>query len=665
MKQGTVFLDFEFSSTAEKTLNLVCCSTTVSSPDGSSEDYDWWLHNDRESWDALATYLHFHRNKIFYAWSVEAEARSMLALKLDVIKFQFIDLFLEYRMIQNHDHTLLHGKQLIDGVIKDTYPYGKKGEQSLAAATYKLLGQIIDTEHKTKMRDLIISSPSEFTEQERIDIMRYCRSDIKYLPALRRAIVGKFSEKCPSQYKHLYKKEALLRGEYAARTAKMLELGYPVNLEQLYTFSSNVPSVLETACRDINSQFIESEQPFRWNKKDQRFSLNQKIVKDWIRGRHGDDWVKTDGEDISLALESFTKKYHYAHEYPEGHLAAQMIRFLKLKQSMNGFNPNAEKNIFHSLGSDGRIRCYLNPFGAQSSRTQPASTAFIFLKPAWQRSLVQPKPGKAIGDYDWSSEEFLLSALMSGDRKMLAAYRSGDVYLAFGKMIGWIPKEGTKASHKYERDVCKSLVLGLSYLMTKYGLARKLTDDTGKVWTEEEAQVLVEQFEDTFDVFAMWRNDLICDYQSDKYVRLADGWYAWGDNDNERSVGNMPIQGMGACIMRKAVALAQDAGLDVIFTLHDAIYIEYDSGDYSKLDVLKRCMDEAFIFFFEGEMKEQAKMIRVDGNTWGPDYEDGVIVTPNGDKVTTSKVFIDPRAIKEFNLYSRYMTESLGDDLLA
>lgn len=679
---GQVFLDFEYNGTAEKDLNLVCCSTEVRGENGFVEEKEWWLHKCTFSMEMLKYYLHSHMDKVFFSWSVEAEARSMLALGLDVLQFSYIDLFLEYRMLKNHNHDLQHGLQLIDGAIKRTYPFGEKGKDNLAAASYKLLKIMVDTEHKTKMRDLIISAPEEFTPEEQKDIMAYCKSDRKNLPALRNAISAYYPKVIPKDKLQFLSVEAQRRGNYAARTAKMLEVGYPVNTEWLHNFATNVPSVMETCIRDINRQFPEGQQPFRWNKAAQRFSLHEKVVKDWIVNKHGNDWTLTKTKDISLALEAFTKKYHYQHEYPEGHLAAQMIRYLKLKQAMNGFNPNAEKNIFTNLGSDGRIRPYFNPYGAQSSRTQPGSTAFIFLKPAWQRSMVQPRPGKSIGDLDYSSEEFLLSALCSKDRKMLAAYKSGDVYLAFGKMIGWIPQNGTKKTHKFERDVCKSLVLGLSYLMTKYGLAHKLTEDTGKVFTEDAAQELVEQFEETFSDFADWRNELIATYSDEGHIRLPCGWYMFGDNDNFRSVGNVPIQGLGACIMRKAVCLAQDAGLSVIFTLHDAIYIEYDTGDYAALDTLKRCMEEAFIFYFEGEMKEAAKMIRVEGNTWGDEFpeakltayeEDGKlkwkletesIVTPGGMKTTCSKIFIDERAPREFALFNRYMKEGLGEELL-
>jgi len=138
----------------------------------------------------------------------------------------------------------------------------------------------------------------------------------------------------------------------------------------------------------------------------------------------------------------------------------------------------------------------------------------------------------------------------------------------------------------------------------------------------------------------------------------------WGDNKNFRSVGNMPLQGRGACIMRKAVQLAQDAGLKVIFTLHDQLFIMFKSEDIKSMDTLKECMYEAFIYYFEGEAKEAAKLIRVDGKIWSQDYEDGEITTKDNFKLEVQKHFIDKRAKKQHNQFSRYFENSLNLDLL-
>lgn len=666
-----LYIDFEFNGTSEGILNLVCASTRLEEEGKEPEKINWWLHKDHHenfdesTEDYLKAYLLSHKEADFISYSVEAEARALYSMGMEPLEFNWLDLFLEYRMLQNHNWDLQYGEQLIDGKIKKTHPFGEKGKQSLASAVYKMTKKIIDTKEKDEVRDLIISAPKEFTDEEAKRIMQYCASDVDVLPDLLVSISRYYPRVIPRNNLRTVKQEARLRAEYACRTAKMLVLGYPVNTEWLYNFASNVPSVMETAIRDINRQF--KTPLFRFNKSRNQFSLDTKVIKDWIRITHkGDDWLLTEGGDVSIALEAFEKKYSFKHDYPEGVLPAQMMRYMKLKQAMNGFSASSEKNIFRALGKDGRVRPYHNPFGAQSSRTQAKSSEFMFLKPAWQRSIVQPPKGRAMCGLDFSSEEFLLSALCSKDKNMIEAYESGDVYLAFGKMIGYIPAHGTKISHKMERDVCKQVVLALSYMMTKYGLAHALTVATGRVWDVDEAQTLIDQFDEAFSDFAEWRKETIATYRDDKFIKLPCGWYMFGDNPNERSVGNVSLQGLGASLLRKSVALAQDKGLDVVFTLHDAIYIEYDAHDFKAIDVLKECMIEGFTHYFDGDMKELARMIRIEGETWSSEYEglDKKIKTPKGFEVECEVVHIDPRAKKEYELFNKYFREGLGTELL-
>jgi len=359
---------------------------------------------------------------------------------------------------------------------------------------------------------------------------------------------------------------------------------------------------------------------------------------------------------------------NYSHDFPRNNFGAQMLRYIKLSQQLKGFSTKSGANsntFFDYLGSDGMVRPYMNIYKAQSSRSQPSSTSFLFLKTGWTRSLCQPPKGYAIGAIDYSSQEFLIGAVLSGDKKMIEAYASGDVYLAYAKGIGMVPKNGTKEQYSKERDLCKATVLGLSYQMSEIGLAIDLSEKLGRVVTEEEALSLVEKYYNLYNVFANWREEWVREtYPAQGYSRLPDGYYMGPDNKNFRSVGNQPIQGFGACVMRKAVQLCQDAGLDVIQTLHDALYIMYKSDDLEAMDTFKRCMVEAFLFYFEDRQKESAKLIRVDGKVWSPDYEDGEIITKGNFVLESQKIFVDKRAKNQYAQFSKYFVTKTGMDLL-
>lgn len=667
-----IFIDFEFRNITHEFVDLVCCTTKF-----EDEIKEWWLYKDDKVKSDLKKYIE-ETSLIIVGYSTVAEARSFLSLNLDPLKFKWIDLFLEFRCLTNHNDRLNWGNQLVDGRVKFTKKPPPKWERteedsktsfkhthSLSEATYKLTGEIRDTDEKNKMRQLIISN-KEFTKEDMIAIQKYCTEDVVFLKRIYEKILDEYTE-VGVKIDSTLLQEMFLRGRYSALTSYMESWGYPINYEGTSNLSKSVNAALDECQREINKLFPDIK-PFKFDRLANKFKWDQKRTREWLR-KNVDvkTWMKTDKGDLSLSLEAFEKKYNYRHDYPKTSFPAQMIRYLKMKQSFNGFilNPK-KKSLWDAVGPDKKVRPYFNIYGSQSSRSQPPATAYLLLKPAWQRSLLQPAKGKALGSFDYSSEEFLVSALWAKDKNMLNAYKSGDVYLAYGKLVGAIPKDGTKSQYKKERDLQKPIVLGMSYLMSKYGLAEHLTEITGRVWTEEEAQEKIDEFQETFSSLTEKQSEILQQYQEDGFLKLPCGWYMFGDNDNHRSICNVPIQGVSASIMRKAVDLAISRGLKVISTLHDALYIEYDSWDLKAMDILYECMREAFIYYFDD--KKSASMIRLDGFTWSPDYSENEILnkggthnfkikTPNGLEIDIADMYVDERAISEFNQFSKYFND--------
>lgn len=665
------YLDFEYFGTTKEILNVVCCSLWTLG--GDLEEY--WVLNDELEQGCLAARLEELRDAgyTFFAWNAVAECSAMYSLGLNPLDFKFIDGFLEYRCLTNHNDSLQWGEQLVDGKVKkvkkpkekwerteEDNGTGFKAKHSLSEATFKLLNLIIDTDEKNKMRDIIISSNVEEIEANRQSIMSYCSSDITNLSNLHAAIIREYNKKLKPKYRKTLEQEMLERGNYAAHTAIMERVGYPIDVRAAKNFSSQVRSMISACQRDINEQFPDIV-PFTWDKKANLYKWSQIKTKEWVKANCDvGGWLKTENKDISLSLEAFQRFFDYRHEYPRNNFGAQMVRYLKLKQSLNGFVPPAngsdKKTFWSYVGDDGRVRPYMNIYGSQSSRSQPAATGFLFLKPAWMRSLCRPPKGKIIVGIDYKSEEFLISGLLANDKNMLDAYESGDVYLYFAKLAGAVPKDGTKSQYKAERDLFKATVLGLSYLMSKYGLANKLTLDTGRKYTEDEAQEFIDLFYEKFSALEDFQEKTMLDYQIEGLTRLADGWYVFGDNENFRSVCNVPSQGTGAVVMRRAVDIAvRKYNLKVIITLHDALYIECDEDDFSAIDKLDAAMKEAFVNTIP---HPRAKLIGTDIGAWGDVFEeDAEFTTPAGKKFHASKIYIDDRAIDEYKKFNKYFDD--------
>ena len=662
-----VSCDFEYRGTSESKLDLICCSLTFGD---SFEEY--WLRDDKSKLKARLKEL--RETHTFLVWNYVAEGQSFISLGLHPCKFKVIDLHIEYKMLLNHYHKYSTGSHLYKGkIINVEVPKygGKKSDQvlaNMAAGCFKLLGVKIDTDHKDEMRDICIYGTPQELEQNKKAIQDYCTSDTVHLIPMWAVIRKEYKKYFAREDKGVQYKEVHLRADTMARTALMTSAGYPVDVEKMTNLSKNIKPMLKELCEDINSQF--DYDLFNWNNKEQRYSKSTKTMKKVIsESEYKDKWLKTTPSarhpkgDYSLGLDAFEKHFSYSHTYPENNPFAQYMRYLKTTRSLNGFIPKGsnaknKETIFDSLGTDGRIRSYLNPYGSQSSRYQPKATSFIPLKSSWLRSLINPKKGRAITGIDFKSEEFLLGGLVSGDQNMLEAYKSGDVYLYFAKLAGAVPQDGTKSEYKKERDLFKSTTLGISYLMGPDALGRKLTSDTGLLKTTDDAKKLIKQFSDAYPDYTKWQDDCFYTYGRRRYWMLPDGWTMFGDNGNSRSVKNMPIQGIGGSILRKAIELAQDAGLMVIYPLHDAFYVEYDSHDLSAVDTLRQCMKEAFAFYFEGDLKKKAyDLIQFDIDIWSPDYDDGESITPQGHECKRQQIYIDPRGVEEYKKFSKYMNE--------
>lgn len=643
------FLDFEFNGTAEKNLNLVSVSSMLS----SGEARTFWLYDQGyEEAGAYYTWL-ATQGYTFVAYSVEAEARSLMSLAPDYdwTTVKFIDLYLEYRCLLNQDHKLSYGEQLIDGKVKVTKPpvnkwkaknvdvdvNSSKPEFSLASACYKLLGVLIDTTEKTEVRNIIIANKSVEAWRERI--LTYNESDVLYLPMLLRRMSDLFTCKGISNWND----DALKRGHYAALTAKMVSTGYPVNMHKVKGFISHIPQILDEVINDCVAALPGS---FLRDKKTGFYVRKEKAIREWISAQNYTNWKVTEGGELSLSKKAFADWFNSNSEGFGG----AFYKYLKTKESLNGFLPGGKKKFTDYVGSDSRVRPYFGIYGSQTSRSQPGATAFIPLKSHWMRNFIEPTGLSAIVGIDYSSQEFLIAAIVSQDQAMIEAYESGDVYLAFAKKAGIVPESATKATHKRERDVCKSFVLGISYEMGAASLARKMSQDTGAPVSEEEAENLIKLFRKTYKKYAAWKEKTATTYNDKGKLRLADGWYMWGDNDSRRSVLNYPVQGMGAVIMREAVRLCNLHGVNIIFTLHDALYAEMRYSDVARMRLFNSLMIQAFDNSMAGFKLKSP--IRTEGVAWSKHYADFKV--KKVDNIDLLEEYIDDKCAKDLDRFRQY-----------
>ncbi len=670
-----VWFDTEFNDTNEKNVFPVCVSY-VSNIEGVERKENLWMLDPKQRQRFIDLLYSWQSDNVtLVAFAVTAEARFLLALGVDPRGFKWVDLWIEYRMLLNHNHKLECGKQLIKGKVvnvrpikpkwdqEEGYSTGGKAETSLAACSYKILGVNRDTDHKDAMRDLILSK-KEFNEFEAMDIMDYCMEDVVYLPELHKKLFNMLYEIYHPEDRKSIAQEIYLRADYAVATALMESKGYSIDYDATMNFSNSVKDIIFQMQGEVNAEF-PSVGAFLPSVKGDKYTQKKKKIQAWVKAQNIEDWMQTDKGDISLSLDAFEE--HYSHKDSQKIFGNRFVKFLRDRQSLNGFTANTtKKTLWSSVGRDKRVRPYFGIFRAQSGRSQPSATGYMLLKSSWMRVMLQPPKGKAMIAIDYGQQEFLLAGLLSQDQNMLDAYMSGDPYLYTAKLAKAVPQDATKESHSFMRDKFKSTVLGIQFGMREVGLAKKLTTDTEKFHSEEEALELIELFEEAYPDYIDYKQQVWEDYKNDGYLKLRCGWTMMGDNHNQRSVNNCPVQGHGASIMRKAAIMAQTAGLDITMTLHDALYAECDTDQVSKsLDILAYCMSEAFKHYFRGTPVEEYANCRLDPAIWGSDFNGEMLYSPTFGEVKATHKYIDKRRFDDYKRYRTYFEPKEDLELIA
>jgi DNA polymerase I-like protein with 3'-5' exonuclease and polymerase domains len=216
----------------------------------------------------------------------------------------------------------------------------------------------------------------------------------------------------------------------------------------------------------------------------------------------------------------------------------------------------------------------LSAFASKTGRNQPSNSKFIFGPSAWLRSLIRPEPGMALAYIDFSQQELAIAAALSGDRKMQAAYESGDFYLTFAKMAGAVPAHATKESHAAVRDLFKVVALGVLFGLSVVGLAKKLNIPLCR------GRELLQKHKETFREFWKWSDAIQDQAVLAGKLQTVFGWTVHaGLKFNALSMRNFPMQANGSEMLRLACCDATEAGITICCPVHDAVLIEATAAD--------------------------------------------------------------------------------------
>jgi hypothetical protein len=467
---------------------------------------------------------------LYIAFYASAEITCHLGLGWPV-PTRILDLYAEFRCIANSATN-----------FQIASPEGKtKGRNRLGLLncmrTFGLGAEAVTTGYKDEARELCMRG-GPFSEAERTLILEYCESDVIALTKLLPRMLG-FIEFHP----------ALFRGRYMAAVAAMERRGIPIDQDLAKRFRDHWPLIIERLIVEskdeldvIGKRDIDQRKFGKW--------LNQNgLIANWPRSESKVRTLRSDSDTLA----------DWAKFSPQ---------VMRLKEFLVAVR---RTRLFDKLeiGSDGRNRFLISPFGSKTSRNQPSNARSVFGPACWVRLLIQPPPGYALLYCDWSGQEYGEAAYFSDDPKMIADYANDDPYLGFAKRIKLAPEYATKQSHSELRTQLK-VAAGLGVL---YGAGAPTVARAGNM-TESQSERVLREHRYTYPQFWRWREQVINHARLAGELRTCLGW-KWrvcGD-DSTNSISNWMMQAHGADMLRVACCLAVERGIEVCTPVHDALLV--------------------------------------------------------------------------------------------
>jgi DNA polymerase-1 len=221
------------------------------------------------------------------------------------------------------------------------------------------------------------------------------------------------------------------------------------------------------------------------------------------------------------------------------------------------------------------------------------------------RSAFVPRdPDHVIISADYSQIELRVVAHMSGDMSLTNAFLQGlDVHSATAAKIFNVPIEDITKSD-FRRQQAKSINFGLNYGMTEFGLAKRLSIDTGIPVSNAEAREVIDTYFQNFVGVKRFMDQAVYDatnkgYAETLYSRRRELSDINSNDPYKRSAAkriavNTPIQGTAADIIKMAMInvhqelLSNNMKTKMIMQIHDELVFDAPKAELERALVIIR-----------------------------------------------------------------------------
>ena len=278
-----------------------------------------------------------------------------------------------------------------------------------------------------------------------------------------------------------------------------------------------------------------------------------------------------------------------AAEHP---VVAQILEYRQLTKLKSTY----ADGLVNYIAADGRIHTSFNQTITATGRLSSTEPNLQNIPMRIElgrliRKAFFPKEGFVFVDADYSQIELRVLAHLSGDEKLIEAYREAqDIHRTTASQVFHIPFEEVT---DLQRRNAKAVNFGIVYGISSFGLSQDLSI------TPKEAAEYIERYFETYPKIKGYLDGLVAEAKEKGYVTTMFGRRRpipelSSSNFMQRSFGervamNSPIQGTAADIIKIAMIRVHDRLLEeglksrLILTVHDELLVETAKEEEAKV----------------------------------------------------------------------------------
>jgi len=278
---------------------------------------------------------------------------------------------------------------------------------------------------------------------------------------------------------------------------------------------------------------------------------------------------------------------HSLAEYADHPIVVSLMKYRYASKALSSFLLSIPRQVNKSTG---RLHPHYSQIGAWSGRMSCGHPNIqqIPREKAFRECFAAP-PGRKLVVADYSQIELRVIAQISGDERMISAYRNGeDLHKLTASLVLQKP---TDSITKEERQAAKAVNFGLVFGMGASGLKTYAKETYGVDMSLDEAEVFKKRFFAGYKGLDSWHKEVKWK-MSNSSRTLAGRKHTYSKDSGMSGRYNTPVQGTAADILKNALGMLyvvlQNTNTFIVAIVHDEIVLECDEDNAEEMAVLLR-----------------------------------------------------------------------------